>query len=104
MPKAKLTLTVDPRVLTRAKRASRARRIPLSRLVEGFLDWAADPRLHCFSCGSPFAASSARACAQCSWLACPACGGCGCLFGKEARPPLHAMRRTFEELAGGRLG
>lgn len=103
MPKTKLTLTVDPRVLAKAKRASRARRIPISRLVEGFLDWAAEPRLHCFSCGAPFAAPGVETCPKCGWLSCPECRGCGCALPKEALAGLHSMRRTFEELAGGRL-
>ncbi|MEM3085789.1 MAG: DUF6364 family protein [Halobacteria archaeon] len=103
MAKAKLTLTVDPKALARAKRASRARRIPLSRLVEGFLDWASDPRLHCFACSAPFGASRGRTCAKCGWLSCPSCGGCGCALPKEALAGLHSLRKTLEELAGGRL-
>lgn len=103
MARTKLTLTVDPRVLARAKRASRSRRIPLSRLVEGFLDWAAEPRLHCFACDAPFGASAGRTCPKCGWLFCPSCGGCGCSLPAEALPGLHSMRRTLEELAGGRL-
>lgn len=103
MSKTKLTLTVDPKVVARARRASRARRIPISRMVEGFLDWAADPRLHCFACGAPFATSGARTCTQCSWMECPGCGKCGCGLGKQALRALHPMRKVFEELAGGRL-
>lgn len=103
MNKARLTVTVEPRVLRRARRASRERRIPLSRLVENYLGFLGDPSIYCFSCGEKFEASRGRFCPKCSWLQCPRCRGCGCHLPESALRALHPMRRVFEELAGGRL-
>lgn len=102
-PKVKLTLTVDETILDKAKRAAFERRIPLSRLVENFLKFVADPEVYCFKCGKRFNALEAEICPKCGWLKCPECGVCRCGLSEETAIAVFQMRRVYEELLGGRV-
>ncbi len=102
-PKVKLTVTVEESILDAAKRASTIKRIPLSRLIEGYLNWMADPQVYCFKCGERFTSSNATVCHQCGWLQCVKCKACRCALNDETAEALFHMRQTFEDLLGGRL-
>lgn len=101
--KTKLTLSIDGEVLEKAKKVSQIRGIPLSRLVENFLEWFSDPKVYCFRCGKEFRVSKAEVCPKCGWLKCPYCEACRCTLSEEVAESIFYLRKTFEDLLGGRL-
>ena len=101
--RAKLTITVDKEVLDGAKKASRTKRIPLSRAIENFLEFFAKPEVYCFKCGQRFGSVSAELCAKCGWLICPHCESCRCGLGEETAIAVFHMRRLYEDLLAGRV-
>jgi hypothetical protein len=103
MKKIKLTLSIDKRVLDVAKLAANQRHIPLSRLVENFLSFFAEPYVYCFRCGEKFAVTEAKVCAKCGWLICPKCNACGCGLGEETAISVFHMRKVYEDLLVGRV-
>jgi len=102
-PKAKLTITVDERVLAQAKRAAEEKHIALSALIENFLAFFVDPWVYCIKCGDKFSSSEANLCVKCGWMKCPKCAACGCGMNERAAEAMHNMRRTYEDLLSGRV-
>ena len=102
-PKTKLTLNITKSVLENAKKESRSKNIPLSRMVERFLVFMADPKLWCFKCGNEFSSSKTDVCPECSYLICDSCKACSCSLDKQSSVAVYHMRRVYEYLLGGRL-
>jgi hypothetical protein len=101
--KRKLTVTVDVKVLEKAKRVSEEKRIPLSRAIESFLSFFVNPEVYCFKCGEKFSSSEAELCPKCGWMVCPKCNACRCVLGEEAAIAVFHMRRVYEDLLAGRV-
>jgi hypothetical protein len=101
--KAKLTLTVDKNILGKAKKVAEQKRIPISRLIEGFLDFFAEPEVYCFKCGEKFNSVEAELCAKCGWMICPKCKVCRCGLNEETAVAVFHMRRVYEDLLVGRV-
>ena len=101
--KAKLTLTIDNDVLDKAKKVAAQKRIPISQLVENFLDFFSNPEVYCFKCGEKFSSTEAELCPKCGWLLCPKCGVCRCGLNEETAVAVFHMRRVYEDLLIGRV-
>jgi hypothetical protein len=101
--KTKLTITVDKDVLNEAKRESKRKQVPVSRLIENFLKFFAKPEVYCFKCGERFASTQAELCPKCGWMICPKCKACRCSLSEEAAIAVFHMRRIYEELLAGRI-
>ena len=104
MTRTKLTLTVDPEILTGAKAKARSQHTSISGLVENFLHFYSEARIYCFSCGSALDVAKQEMCAACGFLKCSDCAKCGCDLSDEARQAVFHMRRVYEELLAGRVG
>ncbi len=102
-PKTKLTLSIDENVLKDAKKIASEKRIPVSRLVENYLKWLAKPDVYCFTCGKNFEVKDSKLCPKCGWLICISCKACRCSLPEEVAAALFHMRKTFEDLLGGRI-
>jgi len=103
MPKTKLTLSISKEILKVAKLAANKRHIPVSRLVENFLEFFANPEIYCFKCGEKFGVKEAKLCPKCGWIICPKCKVCGCGLSEETTVAVFHMRRTYEDLLAGRV-
>jgi len=101
--RAKLTITIDNDVLKLAKRRARESGIPLSRIIENFLQFFADPHVYCFKCGVKFKASEAEISPKCGWLTCPNCNACRCELSEETAIAIFHMRRVYEDLLSRRI-
>lgn len=101
--KTKLTLTIDKDVLEKAKKVAEQKRIPMSRLVENFLDFFAKPEVFCFKCGEKFKTVEAKLCPKCGWMICSKCETCRCNLDEEAAIAVFHMRRVYEDLLSGRV-
>lgn len=102
-PKVKLTITVDREILSEAKKVAEEKRVPVSRLVENFLKFFANPEVYCFKCGKRFSSSYADLCPKCGWMICPECGGCRCGLDEKTAIAIFHMRRSLEDLLVGRV-
>jgi len=96
-------VTIDREVLERAKRAADEKRIPISRLIENYLEFYVNPRVYCFKCGEEFSSTNSKLCPKCGWMICPKCGACRCGLGEETAVAVFHMRRVYEDLLGGRV-
>lgn len=103
MAKVKLTLTVDRSVLQEGRRAAEERNTSISRLVENYLAFVANPTLYCFGCGKSFKAKSGTSCPKCGWVKCPKCKACRCSLPEEAAVVAYRLRQSLEELMSGRI-
>jgi len=101
--KAKLTVTVNEKILDEAKNVSKRKRIPLSRAIENFLDFFAKPEVYCFKCGERFSSTEAELCPKCGWMICPKCKVCRCGLSEETAIAIFHMRRVYEDLLAGRV-
>ena len=101
--KAKLTVTIDNEILREAKEEAKRKNLPLSRVIENFLKFFADPEVYCFVCGEKFKVRGAKLCSKCGWLVCPKCGACRCKLGDEAASVAFYMRKVYEDLLVGRV-
>jgi len=101
--KTKLTISVDKRLLHEAKAEAAEKHIPISGLIENFLEFFVRPGVYCFKCGEKFGAQSAEVCPKCGWLICPKCQVCKCGLTEEAGIAAYHMRKVYEHLLGGRL-
>jgi len=99
----KLTITIDPNILRKAKEAAKKRKIPLSRAIEGFLQFFSDPYVYCFSCGKKFSSRETEVCSKCGWLICPHCNACRCSLDEKSASVAFYMRKVYEDLLSGRL-
>jgi Family of unknown function (DUF6364) len=102
--RSKLTLTISEELLKNAKVVSKEKGIPLSRLVERYFEFLVQRPVNCFSCGERFEASRTRVHGKCGWLVCPKCGACGCKLGEKEASVALSLRKTLEDLVGGRVG
>jgi len=103
MTKAKLTLSISQGILDAAKLEADKRHIPISRLVENFLDFFSKPQVYCFKCGERFSVTSAKICPKCGWIICSKCGSCGCGLSEDTVAGLFHMRKVLEDLLAGRV-
>jgi rRNA maturation endonuclease Nob1 len=101
--KAKLTLTVDKEIIEKAKKVAQQKRIPISQLIENFLDFFASPQVYCFKCGEKFNSVEAELCPKCGWMICPECKICRCELKDETAVAVFHMRRVYENLLSGRV-
>ena len=101
--KIKLTLSINKDILKYAKKVASERRIPISRLVENYLKWLSKPDLYCFTCGEKFEVKDSKICSKCGWLICPKCKACRCTLNEETATAIFQLRKTLEDLMGGRL-
>jgi len=101
--KKKLTITIDAEILDKARKAAEGKNIPLSRLIENFLSFFAEPYVYCFSCGEKFYVKDAKVCPKCGWLICPYCKACRCGLSEDIAVSIFYMRKVYEDLLVGRL-
>jgi len=102
-PKIKISITVEKKILERAKEVSKEKNIPLSRVIENFLKFFSNPWVYCFKCGKKFFVTDAEVCPKCGWLKCPFCGACRCDLNEEVASAVYYMRKVYEELLVGRV-
>ncbi|MEM2741713.1 MAG: DUF6364 family protein [Nitrososphaeria archaeon] len=101
--RVKLTVTIEKTILERAKAVAEQKRIPVSRLIENYLAFLAQPYVYCFKCGERFDSSNSKVCVKCGWLICSKCGACGCNLQDETATAIFHMRRVYEDLLAGRV-
>ena len=101
--KRKLTITVDGKLLVKAKEVAMKKRASLSGIIENFLAFLVRPYVYCFKCGEKFHVAHAKICPKCGWLICPSCNACRCTLNEETAVAVFHMRRVIEDLMGGRL-
>lgn len=101
--KVKLTVTIDNKILKEAKEEAKKKNLPLSRVIENFLKFFANPEVYCFVCGEKFRTREAQLCSKCGWLICPKCGACRCKLDDEAASVAFYMRKVYEDLLVGRV-
>jgi len=101
--KTKLTVSVDKKLLQEAKAEADKKHIPISGLIENFLEFFVRPHVYCFKCGEKFEAPDAQVCPKCGWLICPKCKVCKCGLTEDASVTAYHMRKVYEQLLGGRL-
>jgi len=103
IPRAKLTLTIAEDVLQDAKKVADEKGIPLSRLIENFLEFFINPSVYCFKCGEKFSSTDSKLCPKCGWIICPKCKVCRCTLDEETAVAVFHMRRVYEDLLAGRV-
>ena len=101
--KTKLTVSISQDILNRAKKVAEDRGIPISNLIENFLNFFVNPWVYCFRCGKKFYVGKSEVCPKCGYLLCPYCGACRCTLGDEEAPLVFYMRRVYEDLLKGRI-
>ena len=101
--KARFTITVDRDVLEKAKKLAEEKHIPVSGLIENFLDFFGDPKVYCFKCGEGFYSSDSELCPKCGWMKCSKCGVCRCDLDEDVAVAVFHMRRVYEDLLIGRV-
>jgi|SRR5208337_748042 len=102
--RTKVTLAVNGQLLERAKALANEKGIPLSHLVEKYFEFLVLRPVYCFSCGKKFEASKAEVHSECGWIVCPYCKACRCTLGDKEASVAFNLRKTFEDLAIGRVG
>uniref|UniRef100_A0A832MW28 Uncharacterized protein n=1 Tax=Fervidobacterium pennivorans TaxID=93466 RepID=A0A832MW28_FERPE len=102
-PKKRPGITIEKEILEKAKKEAERKGIPLSRLIENFLKFFVNPEVYCFKCGEKFSSEKAKLCPKCGWMICPKCQACRCVLSEETAIAVFHMRRTYEELLGGRV-
>jgi hypothetical protein len=103
VPRKKLTLTISENVKQKAIEAAAEKDIPISRLVENFLEFFINPSVYCFKCGEKFNSNDSKLCPKCGWMICPKCGICRCGLNEETAIAVFHMRRVYENLLSGRV-
>ena len=98
-----MTVTIAKDVLQKAKKAADEKRIPLSRLIENFLEFFTNPTVYCFKCGAGFNTSDSALCPKCGWMICPKCKICRCGLSEESAIAVFYMRTVYEDLLAGRV-
>jgi hypothetical protein len=101
--KERLNITIDRKVKQKALEEARRKNIPISRLIENFLGFFANPGVYCYKCGEEFHSSNSKLCPKCGQMICPKCGSCGCGLGEETSIAVIHMRRVYEDLLAGRV-
>lgn len=103
MNKSRLTITVNPLILEKAKKLSEEKHVSLSGLIENFLDFFVDPQVYCFKCSLKFSSSNSEICPKCGWMKCPHCGVCRCDIDEDNAEVIFHMRKVYEDLLMGRV-
>jgi len=101
--KARLTITIDPDILAKAKRLAEEKHIPVSGVIENFLDFFVNPKVYCIVCGEKFSSDEAELCPICGWMKCAKCGACKCRLNEDVATAVFHMRRVYEDLLAGRV-
>ena len=101
--KIKLTVTISPDILEKAKETSNEKHITLSGAIENFLKFFAEPWLYCFKCGEKFSAKEGNTCPKCGWIHCSKCGSCRCDLEEASKIAVFHMRKVYEDLLAGRV-
>jgi len=101
--KTKLTLTVNKNIVEKAKKVAEQKHVPISRLIENFLDFFVNPEVYCFKCGEKFNSVEAKLCPKCGWMICPECKVCRCELDDETAIAVFHMRRVYEDILSGRV-
>jgi hypothetical protein len=101
--KEPLNVTIDKEIKKRAIALAKEKNIPISRLIENFLDFFADPDVYCYRCGEKFRSSAAKHCMRCDSMICPKCGSCSCVLTEETSKAIIQMRKVYEDLVAGRV-
>ena len=101
--KKPLNITIDKETKEKALSEAKKKNIPISRLIENFLEFFVDARVYCFRCGEEFLASEAIICMKCNSMICPKCKGCACGLSEETSKVIFQMRRVYEDLVAGRV-
>lgn len=96
--KKKLTLTIEKKILEKAKEKARSSGLSLSKIVENALSYYIDPTVYCFKCGYKFKVSESEICPRCGWYKCPKCGACACQLGEEGAKVAFYMRKTLVDI------
>jgi hypothetical protein len=99
----KLTVTVDKSVIEEAHRSSKEKGVPISRAIENYLKFFAQPEVYCFKCGEKVSSKKAQLCPKCGWMKCPTCGACRCGLDEDTAVAIFHMRRVYEDLLAGRV-
>ena len=101
--KTKLTISLDKKLLEEVKREADKKHMPVSGILENFLEFFVRPYVYCFNCGEKFETVSAKICPKCGWIVCSKCKACRCVLSDEGAVIAYHMRRVYEQLLGGRL-
>ena len=101
--KVKLTVTIEKRLLDEAKEVAGEKHLPLSGVIENFLEFFINPSVYCFKCTQKFFSKDAEICPKCGWMICPHCKSCGCGLSEETLRAIFYMRRVYEDLLIGRV-
>jgi rRNA maturation endonuclease Nob1 len=101
--RAKLNVTIDKHILQEAKKVAARKRVPVSRLIESFLEFVTNPEVYCFKCGERFDSGNSKLCPKCGWMVCPKCNVCRCNLSEETAVAVFHMRRVYEDLLAGRV-
>lgn len=101
--KEKLNVTIDRKIKQKALNEAKRKNIPISRLIENFLEFFANPKVYCYKCSQEFYSSESKICPKCGWMVCPKCGSCGCGLKEETSVAIFQMRRVYEDLLSGRV-
>jgi hypothetical protein len=100
--KTRVTLSIDPEILKKAKSKAGEERLHLSNLVENYLDFFVDPYVYCFHCGEQFQLESGEECPVCTFAKCPHCEKCRCDEASNDEVMYH-MRKVYEDLLKRRI-
>jgi hypothetical protein len=101
--KTKLTLTIDKEILDKSKKVAGEKHIPLSGVIENFLEFFSNPTIYCFMCGEMFTSAEVEICPKCGWMICSSCGVCRCNLDEQAAIAVFYMRKVYEDLISGRV-
>jgi len=102
-PKTRQTVTVDKDILDKAKKVCEDKHIPLSGVIENFLDFFTAPWVYCFKCSKKFKVEEAELCPKCGWMICPNCKICRCGLDESTAIAVFHMRKVYEDLLAGRV-
>ena len=102
MTKSRITLSINTRILEKAKEKAKKERLHISNLVEKYLEFYVDPYVYCFHCGSKFDLEQGDECPVCTFAKCPTCGKCRCDEMSNEKAIYH-MRKVYEDLIKRRI-
>lgn len=101
--KSRLTVTVDQDILEEAKKITKEKRLPLSGIIENFLEYLIDPYVYCFNCGKKFHSKETDTCPKCTMMICPGCNTCSCDLDETTSQAIYQMKKVYEDLLKGRV-
>jgi hypothetical protein len=101
--KEPLNVTIDKDIKEKALAEAKKKNIPISRLIENFLQFFSNPKVYCYKCGEEFFSFNALICTKCGSMKCPKCSNCACDLSEETSKAIFHMRRVYEDLLVGRI-